>query len=49
LDRLIVMKIRRRIIFALLFLAAVANAQPAQRLRDLANYLQLTPNYVTQR
>ena len=42
------MKTRRRIILALLLIAAAvaASAQPAQRLRDLANYLQLTPDQI---
>lgn len=40
------MNIRRLIVLAAVLVAAVATAQPAQRLRDLANYLQLTPDQI---
>ena len=40
------MKTRRLILLATLFAAVAATAQPAQRLRELANYLQLTPDQI---
>jgi hypothetical protein len=40
------MKTRRLVLLATLFAAVVTTAQPAQRLRDLAKYLQLTPDQI---